>query len=484
MSSDQQPMHTLTRRSALGLLAAATGGLLAACSSSTPPATTSVPAGAAKPATGAATAAPAPTAIRAPAGQQPVTLKYWHAWAGPRLPLVEQQIAGFQAKYPNLKVEHTLVSQQGMSEKYLTAIASGDPPDIIMVHGARDFTAFASNGVLTAVDDLLAAEKIAPKEVWFEPEYTTYVWEGKTYALPFATGTGFFVLFWNKDHFREAGLDPERAPKTWSELSDYGRKLTAKKGEGFDRIAFDPALGGATNNYIVREWAFLNNGQVMSADRKKVLFDSPEMRDALKWMVGYYDEQFGGFANVRSIVAGPGDAPFRQAFLSGKLSMFVDGVWTPALLAAQAPDLKYGMALVPYNDKNPKATTRNIVEGGWGYAIPKGSKQLREAWEFLKWTTMSEGGNLEFFKGQDRPSPVIKFSTDPYFTKTPYWNVVQEATAKSEYSPTVPVQSKLNEFTAQMVEEALLGKKTPEQAVSWAAGESQKALDQWWAQKR
>jgi multiple sugar transport system substrate-binding protein len=83
--------------------------------------------------------------------------------------------------------------------------------------------------------------------------------------------------------------------------------------------------------------------------------------------------------------------------------MLVDGVWVPATLKSQKPDLEYGIALVPYNDANAEATNRNLVEGGWGYAIPTGSKHVAEAWEFLKYVTMGEG-NLNFFKAQVRPS--------------------------------------------------------------------------------
>ncbi len=440
-------------------------------------------------------AAPAPAATAQPAAPQattavpaatgPVTLNYWHVWAAAALPPIDKQVADFEAKNPNIKVKATSISQTGMAEKYMSAIAGGDPPDIIMIHGARDFPPFADAGALVQLDDLLKQDGIDPKKVWFEPEYNTYVYDGKTYALPYATGGGFFFLYWNKDQFKEAGLDPEKPPKTWTEYIEFSKKLTKKNDKGeFTQIGGDPAVGGAASNYNFREFVFLNNGNIMSPDRKKVLFDTPEGLDALKFLVNYYKDVYGGFDKVQAMVGGTGSAPFRDAFLTRKLSMLVDGIWVVATAKAQQPDLKLGMALVPYNDKNPKATNRNIVEGGWGYAIPKGSKHLKEAWQFLKWTTMQEG-NLDFFKSQFRPSPVVAYQTDPFFAKEfEYWPVVQDALKKSEYSPSTPVASKLNDITLQMTQEALLGKKTPEDAIKWAATESQKALDAFWAQKK
>lgn len=436
------------------------------------------------PAPAAPASVPAQPAAPQPA-TGPVTLNYWHVWAAAALPPIDKQIADFEAKNPNIKVKATSISQTGMAEKYMSAIAGGDPPDIVMIHGARDFPAFAENGALVQLDDMLKQDSIDPKKVWFEPEYNTYVYDGKTFALPYATGGGFFFLFWNKDQFKEAGLDPEKPPKNWSEYIEFSKKLTKKNDKGeFIQIGGDPAVGGAASNYNFREFAFLNNANIMSADRKKVLFDSPEALDALKFLVNYYKDTYGGFEKVQPIVSGTGSAPFRDAFLTGKLSMLVDGIWVVATAKTQAPNLKVGMALVPFNDKNPKATYRNIVEGGWGYAIPKGSKHVKEAYQFLKWTTMQEG-NLDFFKSQFRPSPVIAFQTDPFFPKEfEYWGVVQDALKKSEYSPSTPVASKLNEITLQMTQEALLGKKTPEEAIKWAATESQKALDAFWSQKK
>jgi multiple sugar transport system substrate-binding protein len=443
---------------------------------------TTAAAPAAQPTAGAAAAQPT---AAAPAAAGQVTINYWHVWAAAALPPIDKQIADFEAKNPNIKVKATSISQTDMTAKYMSAIAGGDPPDIIMIHGARDFPAFADNGALVQLDDMLKQDNIDPKKVWFDNEYNTYLYDGKTYALPYATGSGFFFLFWNKDQFKAAGLDPDKPPKNWSEYLDYSKKLTKKNDKGeFTQIGGDPAVGGAASNYLFREYLFLNGGNIMSPDRKKVLFDSPEGLQTLQWLTNYYKDVYGGFDKVQSIVGGTGSAPFRDAFLTRKLSMLVDGIWVVATAKAQQADLNFGMALVPYNDKNPKAAYRNINEGGWGYAIPKGSKHVKEAWQFLKWTTMDQG-NLDFFKSQLRASPVIAYQTDPFFAKEfTYWNVIQEAIQKTEYSPSTPVAGKLNDITLQMTQEALLGKKTPEEAIKWAATESQKALDAFWAQRK
>lgn len=424
----------------------------------------------------------ATSATPTPSG--PVDVTFWHVWGATRLPLVEQQIKDFEARTPNIKIKHTLIPSAGMDEKYLTAIAGGDPPDVMMIHGMNHLPTFAAKGVLLALDKYVDKDKIKPNEVWFPAEYNTYVWQKKPYCLPFATGTGFFLLFYNKGHFKDAGLDPAKPPRTWTEAEQYTAKLTVKKGTAIDRVGFDPAQGGAAANYVIREWTFLNNGNIISADGKKIMYNSPEGIDALKWVVGIYENAYGGFDKVQAMVSGAGSAPYREAFQTKKVSMEIDGVWLPLTIKTDAPDVDYGIAVLPYNDKNSKAKQRNIVEGGWGYGITKGSKRPDQAWEWLKWTCM-DTGNLEFFKAQLRPSPVIKFKNDPYFVQnSPYWSEILKAIDNSEVSPASPAQSKLNQITKQLVEEALLKKKTPEEAIKWGATESQKALDEWWAQQK
>ena len=406
---------------------------------------------------------------------------YWHVWGGPRLPLIEDQVTGFEERNPHIKVRHTLISQTGMDEKYLTAIAGGDPPDVIMLHGQRHFVAFSDNDVLTPLDELMRIDNI-PKDTWFDYEVDVYTWDGKMFAAPFSTSTNLNLFFWNKAQAQEVGLDPDMQPQTWSELEEAAEKLTVLDGDKVERVGVDPLLGGFRSNYWFRTWTFMNNGRIASPDRKQVLYNSDEGKGALGWLVDFYDATYGGFENVRPIVSG--GRAFRNSFLEGKLSSLFDGIWMFLIMEAQAPDVDWGVAHVPYNDRNPAARTQYMIEGAWGYAIPTGVKNPDGAWEFLKWTTADEG-NREFFIPQVRPSPVKEFNKDPRFgEKFPdAWKLALEVMDLSVHSPASPVQEKLNEITLQMQEEALLHKRTPEDAIEWGATESQKEVDKWWEQR-
>lgn len=410
----------------------------------------------------------------------PATINFWHVWGGPRIPLMEKQIADFEALNPKIKVEDTLIDQGGMGQKYLTAIAGGDPPDAIMVHGGRFFPTFAVKNVLISLDEYLKKDGMKGENIWYEAEWEIYRHKGKTYGLPLATGGGMFLFFYDQTDFTKVGLDPQKPPATWEELEEYAGKLTVKKGDKIEKMGFD-LIG--TGNFPFKEWLFLNNGNCISSDGKKILFNSKEGLETLQWMVGYTDRLYGSYDNIlgftdKTISSGRVQ---RAEWYAGSIGMHVDGVWHFLQLKSEASDKKYGVALMPYNNKNPKARVRNIVEGGWSYSIPKGAKYPDAAWEWLKYTCAGEG-NLNFFKSQLRPSPVKKFNEDPYFAENnPFWSVVIETLAKSERSLASPVQSEIDVAVIQMIDEAMLHKKSPEEALKWGAETAQKALNEFWA---
>lgn len=412
---------------------------------------------------------------------EPVTISVWHVWGGSRLEMMDKQIADFQALYPNITVEHTLLDQADMAEKYLTAIASGNPPDVIMVHAARFFQAFADEGALIPLDDYIARDQL-DVSVFYPSDFETYVYEGTTYGLPLATGTGSYVFHIDEDAFLAAGLDPTKPPTTWQELKDYAQKLTIKEGDKFVQIGFNP-VGG--ENYPFKEWLFLNNGKLISDDGKQILFNSEEGLDTLNWMVSFYDDLYGGFNNVIDLVgtSTPSGYNDKDPWYKGAIAMHVDGIWHYAQLVANAPDKHVLASLMPYNADNPDATVRNIVEGAWAYSIPSGAKNPDASWLLVKYATAGDG-NKNFFMAQGRPSPVIAFNEDPAMAgDNPHWDAYIANMDKSEKSEITPVSGQINELITRMTEEALMKVKTPEQALNDAAAEAQQILDEFWAGK-
>ncbi len=417
-----------------------------------------------------------------PSGQTagPRTITFWHIWDGTRVKLIEEQIADFEAIYPDIKVKHTLIAANAMTEKYLTAIAGGAPPDVIMLR-AGDMPSFAVRKALVPLDKYIKKDAVKTEEVFFGGELSPHKYKGTTYSLPVVTGGGNFLLFWNKAVFREAGLNPEQPPKTWAELTEMAKKLTVFEGKKLKRLAFNPLAGGSVPERATpfQLWSATNNTSYLSGDGKKVLFNSKEGLRTFEFLQDYINNVCGGYDNI-SAIAGPDRNTNRLAFYNGQSAMINEGSYFFFMAKKEAPNLDFGAAELPYNSANPKAASKTPTEGGWGYAIPSNSKNIEAAWKWIKYTTAMEG-NRKFCLAQQRPSPVKQYSTDPVMSQgNDYWPVVLSSLDHGVAIPPSPVRAKLKDTILQMEEKVWFNKMTPKDALKWGAEEGQKVLDEWY----
>lgn len=402
-------------------------------------------------------------------------ITFWHVWDGARLPIIEQIVANFEAKNPGIKVQAELVSQQGLMEKYLTAIAGGAPPDVIQVN-ASFFRAFAERGALMPLDPYMEQEGFDPYAAFYASEYEAFVSDGTTFGLPLDV-SGSYLYFWDKDQFAEAGLDPEQPPRTWTELEEFAKKLTVQNPDGsFERLGFHPA---AVSNTPFLVWLYLNGGQMYSEDVSEVRFNEPEGIETMEWIIGFADRLYGGYNNILPYLGDATDNGWHVTglFYTGQVASHISGVWHFAQLAANAPDKNYGVAVLPHNGDNPDAKLRQPVFGGWSYAIPAGAKNPEAAWKFIKYATAEEG-SLDFFLAQQRPSASPVVNADPRFARdNPHWDVVLETLANREFIPILSIQPQILRVVKEMTELAIRARMSPSEAVNWGAQEIQALLD-------
>ncbi|NMB13506.1 MAG: ABC transporter substrate-binding protein [Firmicutes bacterium] len=417
-------------------------------------------------------------AVLASAALARTDITFWHVWDGARLPLIEQVVQDFEAAHPDIKVNAELVSQQGLMEKYLTAIAGGLPPDVIQVN-ASFLHAFAGRGVLLELDPYMDRDSFDPYAVFYPSEYEAFTLGGRTYSLPLDV-SGSYLLFWDKDQAAAAGLNPAQAPVTWNELEAFAEKLTVANPDGsFERIGFNPA---AISNNPFLVWLYLNNGRAFSQDERHVSFDSSEGIEAMEWLVGFADRLYGGFPSILGYL---GDATSNGwhvtgLFYTGQVAAHISGVWHFAQLDANAPTKNYGVAVLPHNSNNPNARLCQPVSGGWGYAIPKDAAHYEEAWEFIKYATAGKG-SLDFFLAQKRPSAVPVVNDDPRFAESnPHWDVVLETLEHREQVPSLPIQPQILDTIKQMTELAIRKGMSPKEALAWGSEGVQRILDDYW----
>ena len=175
-----------------------------------------------------AAAAAVLAAIAGPAFAEPTELQWWHAMTAINLERVNKLAADFNALQTEYKV--TPVYKGSYPETMTAAIAAfraGTPPHIVQVFEAGTATMMAAKGAVKPVYQLMvdAGEPFDPQN--YLPTVTGYysTADGKMLSLPFNSSTA--IVYWNKDAFTKAGLDPEKPPKTWPETFAVAKKLKA-----------------------------------------------------------------------------------------------------------------------------------------------------------------------------------------------------------------------------------------------------------------
>jgi len=308
----------------------------------------------------------------------------------------DAMVAEFQRRHPNIHVTMLSMGAGGMDpQKLMTSIAAQVPPDVI--HQDR-FTIgdWASRGAFMPLDDFLRKDP-GPirKEDYFPACWKEAVYKGKVYAIPY--GTDDRALYYNRALFRQAGLDPNRPPRTWDELLKYAVKLTRKNPDGsYQSIGFIPNYG---NSWLYL-YSWQNGGEFMTPDGTKCTLNNPRTAGALRYMVQVYDA-LGGAEKVNAFQSGFQTASLDPFFI-GKIAMKIDGNWVLNNIARYAPDLDFAVAPAPVPaarlaGKPPFTNQPNYItwSGGFSFAIPTGAKHPQEAWEFIKWMNSVEANLLQ-----------------------------------------------------------------------------------------
>lgn len=330
----------------------------------------------------------------------------WGITLGPDTKGQEAVIREFERRHPDIDVRVLSMGGRMDPQKLMTSIVGDVAPDVI---NQDRFTVsdWASRGAFRSLDDLLErdkADRLTPKkEQYYDATWAEGSYGGHVYAIP--TGADNRILYWNKGRFKEkatelraAGLDPDRAPRTWSEVLAYNKVLTEFNADGsLKKAGFMPNFG---NSWLYL-YAFQMNAEFMSKDGRTCTMASPVAAEALDFMVKGYD-QIGGYEKAKAFESGFLGKE-NDAFIVGKVAMKVDGDWILADLARYGPSMDLGVAPPPVPDDRYNHVGRFKDEketyitwfGGFSYAIPKGARNVQDGWEFIKFSTSTEGRLIE-----------------------------------------------------------------------------------------
>jgi sn-glycerol 3-phosphate transport system substrate-binding protein len=158
----------------------------------------------------------------------PIELQWWHAMTAVNADRINKIASDFNAAQSDYKVNP--VFKGSYAETMTAAIAAyraGNAPDIVQVFEVGTATMMAAKGAVKPVYQLMidANEPFDPSAYLAAVTGYYSTADGKMLSFPFNSSTP--VVYWNKDAFKKAGLDPEKPPKTWPETFDAAKKLRA-----------------------------------------------------------------------------------------------------------------------------------------------------------------------------------------------------------------------------------------------------------------
>lgn len=398
-------------------------------------------------------------------------LTVWSMWSGQEEQNFVRVLQRYEQLHPNIKIHN--LGAVGDDTKTIRALVAGVAPDFFTIADTATLGVLANNQALRPLDAEFTASKLNAND--FVPAALAMCrYRNHLYGMPFLIDDR--ALLWNKAAFKEAGLDPDRAPRTLEELADDAVKLTRRDASGkLTRLG----LRQASDIYL---FFTLFGGRLMDESNRRVTADNPANLAAITWYKGLID-RMGGIEAVNAFESGFGrNQGASNPFFVGKVAMIMDGEWNPYWISRYAPQMGYGVAPVPPPAAHPERA-RSTWLGGNVFCIPKESKHPQEAWDFFVWM-QSEAAQVMFAHDMNNVpntraalhSPALREGA-PFRKQYAIFCDLADS-PNADFFPTLPVASFYMSRLSNATDKVLFGEQTPAQAYGEATKRIQTELDQ------
>jgi sn-glycerol 3-phosphate transport system substrate-binding protein len=362
--------------------------------------------------------------------------------------------------------------------KLKAGLQSKDVPAVVQVFdiGTR---LMVDLGVATPVQDFIDKEKYDISDLE-QNVLAYYAVDGKLWSMPFNTSNP--MLYYNKDMFKAAGLDPDKPPRTWAEIEEAAKKLTKKDAAGKVDV-----YGGA---FAVYGWFFeqflaasggyyTDNANGRDKPATKATFNSPEGVAILEWWKKLYDAGILGNYGRTTVDT-------RNAFLAQKTAMIIESTATVrGLLDGAAGKFELGTAFLPRPNEDAYKKSGTIIGGASVWIIkerPAAEQQC--AWEYVKF--ISGAKQQAYWQSMSGYYPIRKAGYDDPISKEWRGKYPQFQTAIDQLHAApnnrftqgglIGVFPTARQTIEGAIEEVLAGKATPQQALDKAADTVTKAI--------
>ena len=397
--------------------------------------------------------------------------------------IATERVALFEESYPDVDLQLTEGSID--QQQLLTAIASGNPPDVVYLNRA-DLSTYATRGAVQPLGQCLQDAGMDMGQ-FREAAVQEVTVDGEVYGVPdFYT---VIVLVLNTAALEEAGVPvDEFSTSDWEQLAQWNQALTRNE-DGLTRIGFDPKLPE-----FFPLWVRANGGQLLSDDGRTALLDSPEAVEALEFAAGLH-EPAGGRAPFMAFRDTWDFFGAGNQMASDQFAAFPIEQWYVNVLSDVSPDAP--IAVKAFTDRQGDPLT---YATGSAWAIPTGAANPEVACAFV--TTMS---SPEAWERAGRARAQLRAEAGGTYTGTYTGNSVADEVIFGELVqpsgdakfddavqvilsvqdaafsiPANPAGAELRQAWTDAVNRVLNGEQSAQEALDQAQQEAQAALDAAW----
>lgn len=375
--------------------------------------------------------------------------------SGPIAQIVQDLIKDFESETPGIKVNAVYAGTfDDVLAKSLTAHKAGKPPAIAHILSVQLPTLLEEDAIVP-LEDIRGVGDTGWVKNYFPALMRNGTYNGKTYGLPLQRSTQ--IWYWNKQAFKDAGLDPDKGPKTWDEVVAFGKKLIQRDDKG-NVARWGIVIPSSLTPYWSLQSFTYQAGSDISVSEKKVAFNSPQAVEALTWW-----RDLGSVHKIMPTgVVEWGTAP--RDFVDGKTAMLMT---TTGNLGFFRTNAKFEFGAAPL----PAKTRAGTPTGGGNMYIFKKAPQDQQlaAAKFAQWMASPKRA-AEWAVKTGYIAVVPAAYDDPlmkeYVAKFPQYLVARDQlqTAVRELS-TFRFQE-IRQAIEPAIQAVMTGEKTPERALA------------------
>lgn len=388
---------------------------------------------------------------------------WWHSMGGELGKAVDQLVADFNTSQDKVEVEAVFQGTYDESiNKMKASMDSDSGPSMIQVYeiGSRFMI---DSKAITPVQQFIDQDKYDLSQL--EENITNYyTFDGKQYSMPFNTSNP--ILYYNKDLFKAAGLDPEKPPVTYDEVKKAAEALS-KQGHPASFAIY----GWFLEQFFANQGKeYINNGNGRASAATESLVNTDPGVKTLEWWKGLIDSK-------AAINLGRKTDDTKKAFIAGQIAMTLDSTASLRGIVDGSKDkFEVGTAFLPKPDAS---TDGGVVVGGASLWIlnNKPDAEQKAAWAFIKYLAQPDTQakwhiNTGYF-------PITKKAYDEQIVKDNLAKYPQFQTAVDQLHASKPstatqgavmgVFPEARQTVEGAIEEVLGGSKSAKQALDDAA---------------